>query len=58
MPALDNCHQQVVNALQKAGWSVDPTPFFIRTDEMSIFIDIQAEHINGKAQQIIVVEAK
>src|SRR5262245_27567850 len=58
MPALDSCHQQIVNALNKAGWDVDPKPVFIRTPEISIFADIQAEYSNGYPKEIVVIEVK
>ncbi len=58
MPAEDSCHQQVVNALLKSGWSVDAQPYFVRTEDLTIFADIRAHQTNGKIQQIIVVEVK
>jgi hypothetical protein len=58
MPAQDSCHQQVVNALLKAGWSVDRQPYFVRTEGITIFADIEAHQTNGKIKQIIVVEVK
>jgi len=56
MPALDACHPQVVNALQKAGWKVSPHPFAIPNRRRNpLLADIRAEQ---NANQIIIVEAK
>lgn len=43
MPELDACHYQVVNALAKIGWLVDPTPLHI-TDSFGndFFVDLTA----------------
>jgi hypothetical protein len=58
MPILDNCHEQVANALRKASWVVADSPVFLRADGLTFFIDIQAQQVNGSIQQIIVVEVK
>jgi hypothetical protein len=58
MPTLDQCHQQIVNALLKAGWSVDPGPYFARQVGITILADIRARQSNGFARQIIIVEVK
>jgi XisH protein len=59
MPMLDQCHEQVVRALQKDGWTVRPTPFYTGFDRRKVFIDIQAlQQKNGSAQGIVVVEVK
>lgn len=60
MPALDQCHGQIVRALEKAGWDVDADPFVIPiTGVRRLFVDIHAERTQGNGRQmIIVVEAK
>ena len=59
MPAIDVCHSQVVHALQKDGWTVDPQPFTIRVQRRRGFIDIIAnQSINGTSQQILLAEVK
>jgi hypothetical protein len=58
MPLLDSCHEQVVNALRKASWTVADAQFFLRADGFTFFMDIQAELNNGSVQQIIIVEVK
>lgn len=59
MPALDQCHQQVVNALIKAGWQVDPQPLRLDLPNRHLFVDILAQRINEDEQkQIIVIEVK
>lgn len=60
MPAIDQCHEQIVHALQKDGWQVRDAPYVLPvTRTRRLFIDIQAkrEQQNG-SQNIIVVEAK
>lgn len=56
--AYDDCHPQVVHALEKGGWRVDPKSFYLELDEIVVAPDIRAQYINGVAQQIIVVEVK
>ncbi|MBZ0288880.1 MAG: hypothetical protein K8I30_14785 [Anaerolineae bacterium] len=57
--ALDSCHEQVVNALHKAGWDVYPKIFYIETEEMIVNPDIQARRqTNGSSSQIVVIEVK
>lgn len=59
MPALDKCHDQIVRALQKAGWQILPNALYLKTERIRSFIDIQAQRgNNGQLKQIIVVEAK
>ena len=58
MPTLDSCHEQVVNALKKAGWDVASQAMFVRTPEVSVFIDIEALRNNGHLQQIVIIEVK
>jgi hypothetical protein len=57
--ALDSCHEQVVNALEKAGWDVYPKIYYIETQDIIVNPDIQARRgVNGSSRQIIVVEVK
>ncbi|MDX1995938.1 MAG: element excision factor XisH family protein [bacterium] len=56
MPRLDECHPQVVRALEKAGWTVEPRPYRIFLDRRhTLHIDIEAKQ---NQQTIIVVEVK
>lgn len=56
MPALDQCHEQMTNALRKAGWHVDAKPYALRlTSGRRFFIDIKAQRGQN---EIIVVEVK
>ena len=60
MPELDACHYQVVNALVKAGWTVDPTALHI-TDLFGndFFIDMTAVRPKGEIGSLeIAVEVK
>ena len=41
MPRLDDCHEQVVHALEKDGWNVDDKPRRLIHQERLVFIDIQ-----------------
>jgi hypothetical protein len=61
MPALDECHNEVVHALQKAGWQVNSVPQAIRDIDkrLVVFIDINAEiNSNGSQGREIYVEVK
>lgn len=60
MPALDQCHEQIVRALEKAGWHVQPKPFtFAIAKGHTLQIDIEAErHDEDNFQTIIIVEVK
>jgi hypothetical protein len=60
MPALDQCHEQVVRALEKEGWDVHERPFVLPvTRRRRLYIDIHAEQsTRSQAQSIIVVEVK
>ena len=59
MPKLDQCHPQVVHALQKEGWRVDEKPRRLSHGERLVFIDIRATRgVNGSRQQILLAEVK
>ena len=59
MPRLDDCHQQVVHALEKDGWNVNDRPRRLIHEERLVFIDIQAvKGINGSRQQVLLAEVK
>lgn len=56
--AFDDCHDQVVNALEKAGWQITEESYYIRYQGFEVFPDIKARQTNGKTDEIIVVEVK
>jgi hypothetical protein len=57
MSKLDSCHYEVVHALEKQGWTVDPKPLALvdRISAMMIRIDLYAER---EENQRIIVEVK
>jgi hypothetical protein len=56
MPALDQCHEQVVRALEKEGWRVGKKPHAITVpDRHPLYIDLKARR--GRSD-IVVVEVK
>jgi hypothetical protein len=59
MAAVDKCHQQIVRALEKDGWTVAAqSPRFV-VDSRLIIIDIQAERkSNGLKVPLMFVEVK
>jgi hypothetical protein len=57
MPRLDDCHDQVVHALEKAGWDVSPSPYLLRKGNRRLYIDMYAES-HQSDRRIIIVEAK
>ena len=59
MPRLDECHEQVVHALENDGWQVDARPRRLIHEVRLVFIDIQAaKGVNGRRQQILLAEVK
>lgn len=60
MPAIDNCHSQVVHAFQKDGWNVSPKSPYILAPDMAIYVDIEAQKsANGSGDTTrIYVEVK
>jgi hypothetical protein len=58
MPKLDQCHEQVVRALQKDGWVVN-TPYSLFVHKRRAYVDLSAmRQVNGTRQQILLVEVK
>jgi len=59
MPALDQCHHQVVRALQKDGWVITDQPLYLSTEKRQVYIDIGAQQSgNGSRKRIAVIEVK
>ncbi len=59
MPRYDDCHPQVVRALEKAGWTVNDAPFKVKRLKRQIYIGLEAtRHTNGSQQQILLAEVK
>lgn len=60
MPAIDQCEEQVINALETAGWVVTHQPFAIRVDKSRagyVYADLRLRQANND-QTIIIVEVK
>jgi hypothetical protein len=60
VPKLDECHHQVVHALEKAGWVVAPRPYTLYIDKTHrLHIDIEARfQQKGHVRSVMVVEVK
>jgi len=60
MPRLDDCHPQIVRALEKDGWKVQDAPFrIVLSKRRVIYIDVEASRgTNGSRQQILLAEIK
>jgi hypothetical protein len=59
MPAIDQCHQQVVHALQRDGWNVLPNPYTLSVEqETLLFIDIRAQRTSEERKEILLIEIK
>lgn len=59
MSRLDYCHPQIVHALEKDGWVVNPIPLEIETLERTIRVDIEASRqLNGTRQRVLMAEVK
>jgi hypothetical protein len=59
MPALDKCHPQIVRAMEKDGWQVDPLPHPLRVQNRRVFVDISAtRRVNGSGKRVLLAEVK
>jgi hypothetical protein len=59
MPAFDQCHEQVVSALQKDGWRIEDQQIKMSLGKRRVFVDLRAvREVNGDRQQIMLVEIK
>src|SRR5947209_6128923 len=56
MPALDECHDQVVHALQKQGWITRKPLALTGEDGFQIYIDIAAERPTFTGKRYIEVK--
>jgi len=57
--AFDVCHDQIVRALQNAGWRIEGESVQLAVEERTGFIDIRARRdANGSTQQVLYVEVK
>jgi hypothetical protein len=57
MPAFDHCHSQIVRALEKDGWAVQPRSPRLIVKERLVIIDIQAARVED-ASSVLLVEVK
>lgn len=60
MPAIDQCEEQVIRALEKAGWLVTHQPFAIRINKKRagyVYADLRLRQKTNN-QTIIVIEVK
>jgi len=59
MPAFDQCHDQVVRALQKDGWRIEDQPFRLILPPRVGYVDLRLSYgTNGTREQIILLEIK
>ncbi len=59
MPALDQCHDQVVRALQKDGWQLEASPSRLYLPYRYVYVDLRmSRRVNGKWEQLMLVEVK
>lgn len=60
MPARDNIHAAVRNALVKDGWAITHDPLRLRFEQQDLYIDLGAERLLGaeKGTRKIAVEIK
>ena len=57
--AFDVCHEQIVRALEKAGWRVEEESVQLSVEERTVFIDIRARlDADGNTLQVLFVEVK
>jgi hypothetical protein len=59
MPALDQCHPQIVRALEKDGWAVDPFPVRLTVETRTVYVDVRASRTrNGNQSVVLLSEIK
>ncbi|MCC6892894.1 MAG: hypothetical protein IT321_08745 [Anaerolineae bacterium] len=59
MPAFDQCHDQVVRALQKEGWRLEKSPAKLSLPPRLIYVDLlMSRGNNGIQKRIALVEVK
>ena len=59
MPSYDQCHEQVMRALQKDGWLVDKQQVRVTVGRRNVFVDLRATRSsNGSRQQVLLIEIK
>jgi hypothetical protein len=59
MPAFDQCHEQVVHALQKEQWQVVKAPLRVQVDSRVAYIDVEmARGANGSREYMLLAEIK
>jgi hypothetical protein len=59
MPALDQCHPQVVRALENDGWQVESSPYKLESGVRRSYVDLLlSRQVNGTREQAILVEVK
>lgn len=60
MPALDQCHPQVIRALEKDGWEIVASPFTLTVHrDALLFVDVRAQRLeNGESKVVLLVEVK
>jgi len=59
MPNIDNCHDQVVHALEKDGWQLERAPYTVILERRRIYIDgLFSRGANGTREQLFLLEIK
>jgi hypothetical protein len=59
MPAYDQCHPQVVHALEREGWEVRRSPLFLDSGERTLFVELElVRKTQDQDERIMVVEVK
>jgi hypothetical protein len=59
MPAFDQCHEQVIHALQKDGWKLEKSPAKLSLPPRLIYVDLlKSRGSNDTHKEIALVEVK
>ena len=57
--AFDICHDQMVRALQKAGWRLENAPHRLHLEPRTVYVDARLSRgSNGSREQVMLVEVK
>ncbi len=59
MPAIDQCQEKIVRALQKEGWQVVRAPLRVQVDLRVACIDVEMSRgVNGSRELLLLAEIK
>lgn len=59
MPAIDQCHEQVVRAFEKDGWTISAAPYRLQHKLRLVYVDLaMSRQSNGSRENLLCIEVK